>query len=153
MIFKFNKDNLANALLFIFLSLVFVAKVLNVNFLLYPAIIAVAASLCLGNNSFRVGACLLLVPNIRLLDSLNISFGINLLIALPVFIYLFERRRVNFTAAMHVIIIEIWDLAHSVYFGQYNQILPNLSTVLVLYYVECVLTEKNIKINYADINR
>ncbi len=46
MIFKFNKDNLANALLFIFLSLVFVAKVLNVNFLLYPAIIAVAASLC-----------------------------------------------------------------------------------------------------------
>ena len=153
MIFKFNKDNLANALLFIFLSLVFVAKVLNVNFLLYPAIIAVAASLCLGNNSFRVGACLLLVPNIRLLDSLNISFGINLLIALPVFIYLFERRRVNFAAAMHVIIIEIWDLAHSFYFGQFNQILPNLSTVLVLYYVECVLTEKNIIINYADITR
>ena len=153
MIFKFNKDNLANALLFIFLSLVFVAKVLNVNFLLYPAIIAVAASLCLGNNSFRVGACLLLVPNIRLLDSLNISFGINLLIALPVFIYLFERRRVNFAAAMHVIIIEIWDLAHSFYFGQFNQILPNLSTVLVLYYVECVLTEKNVIINYADITR
>lgn len=153
MILKFNKDNLAHALMFVFLSLVFVGTALKITVLLYPAVIAAAASLCLGNHTFRVGFCMLLVPNIRLLDSLNITFGINLLIALPVFIYLFEKRRINFTAAMHVIIIEIWDVAHSVYFNQIHQILPNLSTVIILYYVECVLTEKKIQVNFADVTR
>lgn len=154
MVLKFNKDKAANVLLIAFLVLIFFGKILGIGLVLfYPAIICAFVAICLGDNNFRVGTCLMLVPNIRVFDGLQISFIINVLIALPVFAYILETKRINFTALMHVLIIGTWDLMHSLAFNQANQILANFSTVIILYYVECVLTDSAVKLNYSEIAR
>ena len=153
MVLKFNKDKAANVLYLSFLGLVFVGKFFQIAFPFYPALACAFAAICLGDNNFRVGASLMLVPNIRMFDGLQISFLVNLLIALPVFAYILETRRINFTALMHVLIIEAWDLMHSLAFNQPGMILPNFSTTIILYYVECVLTDSAVKLKFPEIAR
>ena len=78
MVLKFNKDKAANVLLIAFLVLIFFGKILGIGLVLfYPAIICAFVAICLGDNNFRVGTCLMLVPNIRVFDGLQISFIIN----------------------------------------------------------------------------
>ena len=77
MVLKFNKDKAANVLYLSFLGLVFVGKFFQIAFPFYPALACAFAAICLGDNNFRVGTCLMLVPNIRVFDGLQISFIIN----------------------------------------------------------------------------
>ncbi len=148
-----NKNKWANRLLAIFLALVVLAKVLHILPFIYLGIVIAAAAICLGDDNFRVGTCLLLVPNIRMFDGTTVSFFVNLLITMPVFLHVLETRRINFMALCHVVMLAVWELAHVFYLNNFDNIAPNLGAVLVLYYIECVLTDRNVKVYFPDIVR
>ena len=153
MVLKFNKDRVANILLVIFLVLLSFSKIIMFRPIFYPAALCAVAAICLGNETLRLGISLLLIPNIRIVDTLNFTFMINLLLLLPLFAYVLERRKINFTALAHVSILVAWELLHVLAFASFGKIAPNVGAIIILYYVECILTDRNVHIDFADISR
>ena len=150
---KINTLQLSRYLFVAFLALIFLAKMVQIELLMYVSIVCGAACLCLSDDSGRVGICLLLLPNIRMFDGLHVKFLVNILLVLPVAAYIIEHRRVNFIALSHVLMLWAWDTSHLLFFNQLTRILPNFSTIIILYYVECVLTDRNTVLDFNDIAR
>ena len=150
---KLNLSKFAGVLFIAFLVTIFVAKMFQILVLMYAGILCAAVGICLADDNQRVGACLLLLPNIRMFDGLSISFLVNILLVLPVIAYILEHRRVNFVALSHCMMFAAWDICHVLFFNQLSRLLPNLSTIVVLYYVECVLIDRSTYICFDDVSR
>ena len=148
-----NRAKLAEGLLIAFLAFSFAGLMLQVQMLFYAAVVSAFAGLCLGDNNYRVGLCFMLVPNIRLFDGLSVSYLVAVMLAFPAVVYIFESKRVNFKAAAHVIMLSLWEVIHTIAMNNMHSIFANLGSIMVLYYVECVLVNKDIKLNYSEIAR
>ena len=120
---KINTRQLSRYLLVAFLVLVFLAKTVQIELFLYLSLACGAACLCLSDDSTRIGICLLLLPNIRMFDGLQIKFLVNILLVLPVAAYIIEHRRINFIALSHVLMLWTWDMCHALYSNQLDRIL------------------------------
>ena len=79
---KINTLQLSRYLFVAFLALIFLAKMVQIELLMYVSIVCGAACLCLSDDSGRVGICLLLLPNIRMFDGLHVKFLVNILLVL-----------------------------------------------------------------------
>ena len=75
---KLNLSKFAGVLFIAFLVTIFVAKMFQILVLMYAGILCAAVGICLADDNQRVGACLLLLPNIRMFDGLSISFLVNI---------------------------------------------------------------------------
>ena len=153
MTIRINKSKLATGMMIAFLVFAFVGKVMRIDFLMIPSFLAAFATMCLGDNNYRVGFTFLLISNIRLFDGLRVSFLVNLLMVMPLVANFLETRRINFTAMIHFLILALWETAHTLAMGKVSFFAANMSAILGVYFTECALTNRNIKLDFADLAR
>lgn len=151
--FTINRKSLTQVLFISFFVFVTMGVFLSFRPLYIIAILTAITGMSLGDNSYRIAFSLSLVPLVRIFDGFQITFLVNLMIAFPVFAYIIETRRINFTALFHVLMLSAWDLIHQIAFNTPGHIIPNLGSIIILYYVESVLTKKGLYLDNGDIAR
>ena len=132
---RINTNKLAKYCLIAFWTLVTLTKLFQIAFFFYPAIILGALGIILGDDTYRISFCLMLVPNIRMFDGLRITYIVNVLLALPL---------------LALIALEV---AHILYMQNYHYLLPNMAAIIMLYYVETVMLDRNADIRFNEIVR
>ena len=151
---KFNKAKAAEILFIAFIVFVFIGKLLHIKFLFYAALVSAFAGMTFGDDNYRVGFCLMLVPNIRVFDAeLSQTYFVNILMAYPVIMKIIDAKRINITALIHTLMLTAWEMGHILTFGYFEYTISNIACIILLYYVECVLTEKNTYIDFANAAR
>lgn len=150
---KLNTTKLANYCFIAFWSLVVLTKLLQVGLIFYVAIPIGIVGIFLGDDSFRVSFCLMLVPNIRMFDGLGTTFIVNIMLVTPLFAKLLTDRKVSPVALAHTFALATLELAHILFRQTYSYVLPNMAAILMLLYVETILLDRNTKLNFPDIVR
>lgn len=151
---KFHKSRAANFMIIAFVLLILVGKLFQIRFVFYLALASAFAGMTLGDDNYRVGFCLMLVPNVRIFDgALSQTYFVNILMAYPVFVKIIEERRINVTAAIHTLLLMAWEMGHILTFNYMEYAVANMACIILLYYVECILTEKDTHIDFANAAR
>lgn len=151
---KINKAKAAEYLFIAFIILLFAGSFLHINILYFLALFTAFAGMTLGDDNYRVGFCLMLVPNIRVFDhALSQTYFVNILMAYPVVMKIIDAKRINITALAHTLMLAAWEIGHILTFGYAEYTISNIACIMLLYYVECVLTEKNTYISFANAAR
>lgn len=150
---RINTNKLAKYCLIAFWTLVTLTKLFQIAFFFYPAIILGALGIILGDDTYRISFCLMLVPNIRMFDGLRITYIVNVLLALPLFAKILTDRKINSTALAHTLALISLELAHILYMQNYHYLLPNMAAIIMLYYVETVMLDRNADIRFNEIVR
>lgn len=72
---------------------------------------------------------LFLVPNIRIMDSLGSSYIVNILLAIPLFVYLFRRQfKVYYFPFNYFAFLFIWEISHIFMFQSFDNLFSEIST-------------------------
>ena len=150
---KLNLNKIARYCLIAFWVIIVVAKLFRIAEIYYPAILIGLMGLLIGDDTYRVGFCLMLVPNIRIFDALGFTYAVNIMMIMPLIAKIIMDRKVNATALAHTLILMALELAHILYQQAYNNLLPNMAALVLLYYVESILLDRNTKINFPEITR
>ena len=150
---KLNLNKIARYCLIAFWVIIVVAKLFRIAEIYYPAILIGLMGLLIGDDTYRVGFCLMLVPNIRIFDALGFTYAVNVMMIMPLIAKIIMDRKVNATALAHTLILMTLELAHILYQQAYQNLLPNMAALVLLYYVESILLDRNTKINFPEITR
>ena len=150
---KLNLNKIARYCLIAFWVIVIVTKIFRVPVLYYPAILIGLTGLLIGDDTYRVGFCLMLVPNIRIFDTLGFTYAVNVMMIMPLIAKIIMDRKVNTTALAHTLILMTLELAHIIYLQSFEHLLPNMAALILLYYVETILLDRKTKINFPEITR
>lgn len=150
---KLNLNKIARYCLIAFWIIVVVAKVLKLPFVYYPAIAIGLFGMLVGDDTHRVGFCLMLVPNIRIFDALGFTYAVNVMMIMPLIAKIIMDRKVNATALAHTLILMMLELVHIIYQQNFQYLLSNMAALIMLYYVETILLDRNTKINFPEITR
>ena len=115
------------------------------------AFAAAEVSFFFGDDEYCICFALFLVPNIRMMDVGGIQVLTNLMLLTPVATRFIRVRKINFTALAHTTLLLGIDLIHIMYNRNFEDLIPNASSILVLYFVESTLLDKNtiIRLSHA----
>lgn len=76
-----------------------------------------------------------LVPNIRILDGIGVTFIINIVMVIPLIIYLIRKKmKVNKIAILSTILLFSIEILHTVFVGNWDNFLPMISTFCAMLY-------------------
>lgn len=136
-----------------FWAIVLFAKLIHNALFLFPAIFIGIIGMAYGNDSLRVGFSLMLVPNIRMFDGVGTTFLVNIMLFIPLIAKILTERRVNSKALLHTVILASMELLHIFAEQNYGSLVPNMVTILMLLYVETVLTDRRTFLDFNKITR
>lgn len=118
-------------------------------------IVAVLFSIfCLLFKSKEIGIyfSIFLIPNITIFDDLDITFTVNLLLAISfIRIFFIKNIRINETLLLGWLALTIWELFHILVLGNVEDIFSEISTFLGLFTVMIVSTNSLYKLDKAMV--
>ena len=94
---------------------------------------------------------LFLVPNIRILDDIGISFAVNILMVLPFLKYLLVTRKIQPGILIYVIAFGIIEFAHDMVYGKWEGLLPMLCWLLSFMYCMSIFLNRSIKFTLSNL--
>ena len=150
---KLNINKIARYCLIAFWVLVVVVKAVRIPAFYYPAILIGLMGLLIGDDTYRIGFCLMLVPNIRMFDTLGFTYAVNIMMIMPLIAKIIMDRKLNTTALAHTLLLMTMELAHILYQQTFEYLLPNMAALVLLYYIETILLDRKTKINFPEITR
>ena len=107
--------------------------------LLFISIICIALSMIYSDDFDNFKACLILIPLIRVYDTLGVTYIVNGLIVLPVFTLLMKSRRVNKRALFHFFLLLSLEVVHIVVLNNLGNFMSNISAIFPLFFCEAIL--------------
>ena len=120
---------------------------LNWLFLL-PSISIVIFLMIKSKNEELFYLSLFLVPNIRIMDNIGVTFAVNILMSLPAIIYLFRKRiKIETKVGLFVIFLFCIELLHIIALFNYNNLLPAVSCFMGMLFCLSLLCDKDKVIN------
>lgn len=150
---KLKTQNIAIGLFISFLTLIFAGKLLLSPPVMIAAFVLGMASFFFGDDNYCICFAMFLVPNIRIMDTSRLTILTNLLLLTPVLVRILKVRRINFTAMAHTVLLVTIDFIHVMYNQNFEDLVPNIASIVVLYYVESVLLDRYTVLRLSQIAR
>ena len=128
-----------------------VGRVFSPNVFIFAIAFFIIAML-MGNDfeNFELG--LMLVPCIRIYDTIGVSFIVNILLFVPILVSIFRNKRINKEAFLHTVILCVIETIHCITLNNMGNLFSNLSAIIPLYFCE-VLIRKEEKLDSINIFR
>lgn len=94
---------------------------------------------------------LFLVPNIRILDDIGISFAVNILMVLPFAKYILVTRKIQPRILVYAIAFGMMEFAHDMAYDKWEEFFPMLCWLLSFMYCMSVFLNRSIKLALSDL--
>lgn len=92
---------------------------------------------------------LFFIPNIRIFDNLGVTYIVNVLLSIPLMIYIIRKKgRLDNFVLYGWIFFLFWELIHIVYFENYSNFPNEISTLLGMLYCVYITLNECKKLNY-----
>lgn len=150
---RINKQNFAIGLFISFLAFVCIGKLFISAPIMFFAFALAIASFFFGDDNYCICFAMFLVPNIRIMDTSRLTVLTNIMLLTPVLARILRVRKINFTAMTHTVLLITIDFIHVMYNQNYEDLVPNIGSIIVLYYIESVLLDRNTVLRLSQITR